>query len=213
MKKMVCVLVLTCAVLGTAFAQKSAESKNGVAWDVFPLFKGFIASDKDLIDINFSAAYERLIVPHFSIGPDVEAYFSKFYRASGIAFYFSLAAEGRYYPMANFDKFFVGTTVGFNLLSIDGRMGEEDGGFIGLLTSLKMGYKVVPTKHFYIEPSLSYVLSKTSVFSGGSGGGGLLGGILDEILGGDIGSTSSLGIPGIPTPLGWQCGLRVGFAF
>jgi len=200
-KKIVCVLVLACVIMGGAFAQQkpaapkapaapakpaaapaASAKQNAAALDVFPLLGGIIASNDDVLFINFSAAYERLIVPHISIGGDLDFYFIHFDSADKNGIYFSLAAEGRYYPAADFDKFFLGTTLGFNVLSLDGKTKPENGGFVGLITSLKMGYKLVPSKNFYMEPSLSYVLSKQS-------------------------------IAGLPTPLGWQGGLRVGAAF
>jgi hypothetical protein len=175
--------------MGTAFAQKkpaaAAGRKNAVALDVFPLFKGFIASDfeNDYMVIPFSLAYERLIVPHFSVGPDVEFYYIKFNKdLSG--FYFSGAIEGRYYPESTtLEKFFFGTTLGVNVLSVDGKTKTEEGGFIGLIVSLKIGYKIITSPGFYMEPSFGYVLSKTSIAGA------------------------------LPTPLGWNGGLRVGFAF
>jgi len=202
MKKIFCISLLSCLVLGTAFAQQkptqqpaapakpataqtSNELKNSLGFDVFQLFKGFIASDNDRNFTVFiiSAGYERLIAPHYSFGGDVDTYFIDFGPVNG--FYFSLAAEGRYYPMsANFEKFFLGTTLGFNLLAVDGKTEPKYGGFFGLTTSLKAGYKLIIKNNLYLEPSMSYVLSK----SGGS-------------------SFS------VPIPLGWSGGLRFGFMF
>jgi hypothetical protein len=179
--------------MGAAFAQAkpaatpaAAEKKNAIAMDVFPLLKGIIWSDSDddRSDFALSFAYERLIAPHWSIGPNMEISFIDV-DAEEIFIYFSLAAEGRYYPSANFDKFFLGATLGFNLLSYDGKTKRENGGFVGLITSLKMGYKVVTSNGFYMEPSLSYVLSK-----------------IDENP-----------FFTFPIPSGWQGGLRLGFAF
>ena len=199
MKKALCILLLVCVITGAAFAQQkpaaTAEASgknNAVALDLFQLFKGFVASDTDR---NFgvfilSAAYERLLVPHFSLGADLDMYFMGLHDKPG--FYFSLAAEGRYYPQSvNFEKFFVGTTLGFNVLSLDGKTKSDEGGFFGLIVSLKTGYKVITSKNIYMEPSLGYVLSKSSA------AGGLL----------------ALFGAGIPTPNGWNGGLRVGFAF
>jgi len=188
MKKILCVLVLICLVFGAAFAQQkpaanaSNNMKNSVGLDLFQMFKGFVASDNDDKYICFivSASYERLIASNFSVGADADMYFLSFDSTPGL--YFSLAAEGRYYPAADFDKFFLGTTVGFNLLSIDGSSRPKDGGFFGLITSLKVGYKLVISNNIYLEPSLAYVLSK---------------------------SASSA----IPTPRGWNGGLRFGLMF
>jgi len=202
MKKMVYILLVTvCAGAAVAQTKPAAPASteapaaaeperkaNAIGMDMFQLFKGFIASDnsQDFFAFDVSAGYERLIAPNFSIGADIDLYyFSLGGGANG--FYFSLAGEGRYYPMSeNFEKLFIGTTLGINILSLDGSIKSEDGGFMGLITSLKMGYKVIIAKSFYLEPSLSYVLSKTSIMA-------LLG--------------------GIPTPLGWNGGLRFGYTF
>jgi len=203
MKKILCTLVLACVIMGSVFAQQQqkpatpapapapakpaaqseADIKNSLALDLFQLFKGFIATDTDSKFSLFiiSAAYEGLVAPHFSLGVDLDLYFAKFDKTDGS--YFGLAAEGRYYPAANFDKFFLGTTLGFNVLSIDGKSKPKDGGFAGLTTSLKMGYKLVTSNKMYLEPSLAYVLSKSSMISGI-----------------------------VPTPMGWNGGLRLGFA-
>lgn len=232
MKKLLCTLVIACVTMSAAFAQQkpatpapapaqpakpatpatpakpatpaaapAEELKNSFGLDLFQLFKGFIATDTDSKFSVFiiSAAYEGLVAPHFSVGADLDLYFGKFDKIEGS--YFGLAAEGRYYPTANFDKFFIGTTLGFNSLTVDGTTKPEKGGFTGLTTSLKIGYKLVLSKTMYIEPSLAYVLSKSSSGSGFDFG--------DIFSGDDI----SFGFPSIPTPLGWNGGLRLGFLF
>jgi hypothetical protein len=175
--------------MGAAFGQEAA---NAIALDVFPLFKGFIASYntpdvETFTAINVSMAYERMLFPHFSVGSAIDLYFmiTSFAKADVkniLNMYFGIAVEGRYYPFAEFDKAFVGAAVGFNMLSVDGETKADKGGFMGFTASLNIGYKVMPTKNFYMEPSLSWVLSKTS----------------DDV---EI------------TPRGLQGGLRVGFAF
>jgi len=203
MKKALCIMVLACVIMGAAFAQQkpaaqaegSGDKKNSAALDVFQLFKGFIATNtdgnNDFTVFILSAAYERLLVPHFSLGGDLDMYFMNYGSTPG--FYFGLAAEGRYYPLSdNFDKFFLGATLGFNALSIDGKTKSNEGGFFGLIVSLKTGYKLITSKNIYIEPSLGYVMSKSSMLSGLS---------------------AALGGPSIPTPNGWNGGLRVGFVF
>jgi len=220
MKKILCVLVLACLVLGAAFAQQqkpatpaqpakpatpppaaapAGEFKNSIGLDLFQLFKGFIATDtgSKVSVFIISAGYENLVAPHFSVGADLDFYLMKFNSVDSL--YFGLAAEGRYYPMsANFEKFFLGTTIGINALSIKGKVKPEDGGFFGLTTSLKAGYKLIINKNMYLEPSLAYVLSK-------SGGGSVNVNIGDV----DIGFS----IPSAPTPLGWNGGLRLGILF
>jgi len=191
MKKMMFILLVAVCV-GTAFAQakaptpapaatapESGAKKNSIALDAFPLFKGIIASDSsdEIYYFFISAGYERLLVPHFSIGADLDLYIVSYGGTGGM--YLGMLAEGRYYPQSeSFEKFFLGTTFGLSMLSIDGSF---DYGFVGLTTSLKTGYKLIFPKNLYVEPSLSYVLAKYSEF--------------------------------VPTPLGWQGGLRIGFAF
>jgi hypothetical protein len=172
-KLLFCVVVLVLVCAGAAFAQQrpaaqpaAPERKNALALDAFQLFKGFIATDTDIgfSDFAVSVSYERLVAPHFSIGADIDFQFLKFDVEGGEDYdglYFSIAAEGRYYPSANFDKFFLGTTLGYSQLAIDGKTKPENGGFTGMIVSLKMGYKLVTKSGFYLEPSLAYVLSKS----------------------------------------------------
>jgi hypothetical protein len=149
-------------------ASAGAPQQLNFGLDLFQLFKGFIASDNDnkLYFFIISGGFENLIAPSFSVGADLDLYLmkfdkKKFDKTDGL--YFSLAGEGRYYPMStNFEKFFLGTTLGFNLLSIDGKTKPADGGFVGLITSLKMGYKLLISDNMFLEPSLAYVLSKSS---------------------------------------------------
>jgi len=188
MKKIVCIMILACLVLSAAFAQKSSF---GV--DLFQLVKGFIASDDDsnYQVIIASGNYELLIAPHFSVGVDAAAYFINYKVGNDgkNGLFLNVAAEGRYYPMSeNFEKFFLGTTVGFSSLQLDGSTNPKDagGGFQGLICSLKAGYKLIMKGNIYLEPSMSYVLSKRGTKT--------------------IGSS-------VPTPLGWNGGLRFGIAF
>jgi len=221
MKKLLCTLVIACVIIGAAFAQQqqrppapapaqpakpatpppapakpaedSKEIKNAIGLDTFQLFKGFIATDTES---NFSVFiialdYEGRIAPHFSLGSDLDLYLMKFDSIEIV--YFGLSLEGRYYPVADFDKFFLGTTIGFNSLSVDKKTKGADGGFSGLTASLKIGYKLMLGKTMHLEPSLAYVMSKSSMLSSGM--------------------ASFLGVPSIPTPLGWNGGLRFGISF
>jgi hypothetical protein len=170
-----------------ANTEPEREKTNAIGVDMFQLFKGFIASDSSqhFFAFDLSSSYEHFIASGFTIGANMDLYYFGFDGFSG--YYFSLAAEGRYYPMSkSFEKFFVGTTLGVNILSLNGSSKPEDGGFSGLTISLKTGYKVILSK-IYLEPSLSYVLSKTSM-------------------------ASMFGL-GLPTPLGWNGGLRFGWTF
>jgi len=205
MKRILCILVLACLVLSAAFAQQkqpaaptpeksaaaetSKEKKSSFGVDLFQLVKGFIASDNDndFSLIIISGGYEMLVAPHFTIGVDADAYLIS-YKAGNDGkngLYLSVTADGRYYPMSeNFEKFFIGTTVGFNSLSLDGSTKPANGGFQGLVASMKVGYKLIMKGNIYLEPSMSYVLSKR--------GSALL---------------------AVPTPYGWNAGLRLGIAF
>jgi len=175
-KNIFVVLLLVCTGVGAAFAQtepaspatppaaavpESEARKNSLALDLFPLFKGFIATDsKNKLSYYFiDASYERLLGPHYSIGINLNYYSCNYDTVSGS--YFSLSAEGRYYPQSeNFEKFFLGAALGFNMMSVDGNSEPEYGGFTGLIASLKMGYKLITSKNVYMEPAMSYVLSK-----------------------------------------------------
>jgi hypothetical protein len=197
LKKIVCILLLVSVGIGAVFAQEqpaattAAETskKNSLTLDLFPLVKGIIASDSDskISYTNLFVGFERLAAPHFSIGIDFDLMLGKW--DSIEVNYIGVSAEGRYYPMSeNFEKLFLSWTLGFNTLSIDGKSKPEEGGFSGVTTSLKLGYKVLSAKNFVIEPSMSYVLSKYSALAAYYG-------------------------MAVPTPLGWQGGLRMGFAF
>jgi hypothetical protein len=190
-KIFVVVLVLLMGA-GTVFAQQAApaqtpdtpkERKNAISLDLFPLFKGFIASDSDSDTFFFNASlnYERLVAPHFSIGAQLDLAPGKV--SDNDYMYFGLSAFGRYYPMSeNFEKFFLGVGLGFNSESIDISLFDD---VTGLTVALKAGYKLITSKNIYIEPSMAYVLSKTSPLMG----------------------YASM------VPLGWQGGFRFGFVF
>jgi hypothetical protein len=188
LKKILVVVLVLLMGASTVFAQEAASAggqKNALSLDLFQLFKGIIASDSDN-DTSFfyaSVNYERLVAPHFSIGAQLDLAPGK---VSDIDYmYFGLSAIGRYYPMSeNFEKFFLGVGLGFSSESID-VSGFDD--TTGLTVALRAGYKLITSKNIYIEPSMAYVLSKTSLIS-------LMGG------------------PSM-VPLGWQGGFRFGFVF
>jgi len=179
MKKFVCIMVLVCLVLSGAFAQQKKPAaatgkKNAVGLDIFYLLQGIIASDSDNDYTVFAVGlgYEALIAPHFTIGADVDAAFIKYKVGSDSKddLYLSIAAEGRYYPMSTgLDKFFLGTTLGFVSFSKDGSTSTNKGGYMGLLVSLKVGYKLV-LSNLYLEPSLAYVAEEPSPTAGWKGG-------------------------------------------
>jgi len=181
--------LLVCAVLAfvcTGFAFSQEGAKNAVTMDSMPLFKGFIASDNKADTFFFCMAfgYERLLLPHFSVGAELDLYPGNFNNDSYM--YFALAAAARYYPLSEYmEKFFLGALVGFNLQSIDGKVDADNGGFSGMFAGLRAGYKLPVTNMFFIEPSMSYTYSKTNF----------------ELLG------------LTPHNFGWQASLRAGISF
>jgi hypothetical protein len=214
MKKMVLILILLGIVAGNIFAQETVtdeaatetetiaveetadipkERKNAVSLNLFPLFKGFVASEtSNLVDSAFfdlAVNYERLVVPHISIGADIDAYFGKSVDVDLV--YFNLSLAGRYYFMSEkAEKFYLGALIGFNVLSVDEETSFEDGGFGGFYAELQAGYRLFFTEAFFVEPSVSYVLSKAPLDPTGS--------VPDHL---------------IPLPSDWEGGLSIGVAF
>jgi hypothetical protein len=205
-KQWFCVVILALICAGTAFSQArqpapapaqpgraaagaaSSTAKNAISLDIMPLFKGILSSDQDAetLYIPISLGYERWIIPHMSIGLNLDMYFGKVGEEPDgddiPYFYFGMAIAWRYYPMSdNMEKFFVGAIIGFNAQAIDGKTKSEDGGFVGPIVGVSLGYRAFLGKVFFVEPSLGYVYSKYNGFG--------------------------------PTPLGWQGGLRLGVAF
>jgi hypothetical protein len=191
MKKFLVVFFFFLLGASAAFAQQRSSgggksssgsgAANALSLDLFPLAKGYIASDGDA-DTSFYCgflAYERLVGDSFGIGVQLDLVSGEIAKVD--YFYFGLSALGRYYPMSPFEKVFFGASLGFNRQSIDGKAKPANGGFTDLTIALQAGYRLMLTGSIYIEPSMSYVLSRTT---------------------------------GVPvTPLGWQGGLRLGFAF
>jgi len=190
MKKINCLLALVFVCTGLVFAQEQTDTesvtrKNAITMDLMTLFKGFIASDSnsDTIFGCMSFAYERLILPRFSVGAEVDLYPGTLNNISFM--YFGFAAAARYYPMSpDMEKFFFGALFGFNLLSTDGKIDVDNGDFTGMFAGLRAGYKLPVTNMFFIEPSMSYIYSKTNF--------------------------EYMGL--IPHNFGWQASLRVGIS-
>jgi hypothetical protein len=182
------VLALVCA--GFVFAQEQTETepvtrKNAITLDVLTLLKGFIASDgnSDSIFGAMAFGYERLIFPRFSIGAEVDVYPGKLYDNDYM--FWGFAAAARYYPMSEYmEKFFIGALIGFNMQLVDWQIDADSDGFYGMFAGLRAGYKLHFTNMFFIEPSMSYIYSKTNF----------------ELMG------------LIPHNYGWQASLRVGIS-
>ena len=183
--------------IAAAGGEGSGEGpENTVSFDLFPLIKGIIAYGDygpfDVTAFNLSLAYERFRLRNFSIGVGLDAYFGNIIQPQGQVAtsipltYFSITAQTRWYLLSDkFQKLFIGADLGFNSFSVDGDNDVEDGGFLGFIAALKIGYRISTPNKIYIEPAMSYVLSKTSVHS------------------------SMISI----SPLGWQGGLKFGYSF
>jgi len=198
-KRVLAVLLLACIVTGAAYAQARTqtpaqtqpaqpaaqpqnESKNTLTVDFFPLMKGFIASDndRDIACFFVAVGFDHLIAPSHTIGGNLDLYYAD-YRNIDLV-YLGLSFTYRYFTMSTkAEKAFIGGSAGFNTFSVDGKTKAENGGFTGLTVGLIGGYRII-LKNIFLEPSMSYILAKTS----------------------------SLG--GISTPLGWQGGFRLGFS-
>jgi opacity protein-like surface antigen len=183
--------VLTLVCTGFVFAQEQTDDtkpvtrKNAITLDALTLFKGFIASDgnSDSIFGCISLGYEGLILPHFSIGAEIDVYPGKLYDKDYM--FWGLAAAARYYPMSEYmEKFFIGALIGFNMQLIDWQIDADSEGFYGMFAGLRAGYKLQITDIFFIEPSMSYIYSKTNF----------------ELMG------------LIPHNYGWQASLRFGLS-
>jgi hypothetical protein len=198
--KLVLVLVLGVAAVGGVFAQAKPAGtapavKNAVSLDVVPLFKGFIASEeakdgnKATTVFGLAADYEYLIAPHYSIGARIDFYSMTHDKLVGT--YFGLAVQGRWYALSeSFEKFYLGTDIGFSATSATNDGDAVDGAKTsGFTFALKAGWKQQLGKIF-IEPSLAYVYAKTVNISTYTGGTGTT-----------------------PTPIGWQPGLNIGIKF
>ncbi|MCL2806001.1 MAG: autotransporter outer membrane beta-barrel domain-containing protein [Treponema sp.] len=178
-KRIFIILLLLC-VSAVLFAEEGGKKSNSVSVDLYPLVKGFIATDSgnSTYFICFTLGYERLILPRFTIGANADFFIGSVNNISYL--YFGVSGVGRYYLMSeNAEKFFLGASLGFNTQSMN------NNNFTGITAGLSAGYRIM-IKSIYIEPSISYVLSKTRAinFSGAS-----------------------------VVPLGWQGGLRFGFSF
>lgn len=178
MKKILCIAVLACVIMGSAFAQQKAAAsptagaKSSAALDIIPLFGSFTGfSEKNkTFRLGIEASYERLIAPHWSAGVNLIVGFKStpvdydiwgdVRDETGIfKLNFGLDAEGRYYPFADFDMLFLGATLGFRVST--GFLAYTLAGYtypgeFGLNVGIKAGYKLVTSKRFYLEPALSF---------------------------------------------------------
>jgi len=205
-RRIVFCLALVLLVAGSVFAQgkklDASVNKNAITWDIMPLFAGFVESNGDAKTLFFrlAFAYERLIASNFSIGTELDLYPGKLYDKGYI--YFGLAATGRVYTLSErMEKFFIGTNLGFELVS---RGGTSAGPQIGL----SAGWRQMFGKLFFVEPSMSYTYSMLHTSYAASAASAASSALGNLFGGGSSGGSSSGG-----SSSGWDGGLRLGFAF
>jgi hypothetical protein len=155
-------MCLALVLVTIAAAGVFAQAKNAVSVDVAPLFEGIIASqDDDSAEITvfgIGVAYERLLVPHYSVGAGIDLYVASVNDLSMT--YFGLNAHGRWYPLSeSLEKLFLDTGLGFNTLNVED---VDDSIFTGLTFGLKAGWKLLFNKMIFAEPSIGYILAKSS---------------------------------------------------
>jgi len=221
-KQLFCVVVLTLVCAGMAFAQArtpaqpaqparpaagaaaSSGNKSAMSLDVNYLLRGFIDSDNDAdtLFIGLAPAYEYLIASHVSMGGEVNLVFGTL--ADQDILYLGAGFNLRLYAAADgLAGWFIGATVGFNLMAVEDEDGDlkcdpDDGyGFLSLYTTVRLGYKYFLAGTFFIEPSVAYTHNKGGLDLSDLFGGGSFG----------LGPFSILGFPG------WSAGIRLGFSF
>jgi hypothetical protein len=156
----VVIFLLVFVSLGAAFGQ----SPNAISVDIMPLAKGLIASNSsdttDTSVFGITAQYERGLADHYGIGVRMEIYSQTISVSSteSKATYFGLDAFGRVYPFTtDFQKFFIGVSLGFNTLSASKNPARE---FSGLTFALKAGWKQFLLNKIFLEPSIAIVQTK-----------------------------------------------------
>ena len=192
-KKWIVIFAALTVFAGAAAAQSktapkpkaAAGQKVSVAINIAPLIKGLVwldAEEKNSL-FAFGPSFEFRSHDRFTLGIGTDLYFGK---VSDIDFfYFGAQAHGRGYPLSagKQEKFFLDAGVGLNLFAFDGKTDANKGGFFGVTFSVGIGYKLMVTPKFFVEPSMFYVYAKTP------------------------------SVMYIPTPSGWQPGLSVGLVF
>jgi hypothetical protein len=194
-KKIVLGLLVLAAITGFLGAQEAkapaekqaaasgGEPKIAISLDSFPLTKGIIWSDNDADNALFA------LVPTFEFL--VHPHFTVggtmdmyFGKASDIdIFYFGLAAHGRWYPLSS----------GLDKLFVDTGLGFNVFALDGKTDAKKGGMTgiTISLKAGYkLRLTRSFFLEPSMAY------------IYAKVPGN-----------GIPTPLGWQGGLNIGFAF
>jgi hypothetical protein len=160
-RKIVLALVLAAAVAGGAFAQ-SEDPKMALSLDLVPTFTGFIAGENtdtsDKIFFALSPVFEYAI-GNYSIGARADFVFGSVKAGTKQSVtHIGMAAIGRWYPLAQLQKLYVGTELGFDTCIMED---ADDSLYTGLTFALRMGWKHLLGKVF-LEPSIGYVVSKSA---------------------------------------------------
>jgi hypothetical protein len=162
MRKSLLVLVLAGALAGGAFAQSTAPSAlSALSLDLATMFEGFVAGeDTDTSDKSYFALSPvfEYAVGNYSIGVRGDFVFGsvKVAKKQSVT-HVGLAAIGRWYPLAQLEKLYLGAELGFDTCSLED---ADDELYTGLTFALRAGWKHIMGPVF-LEPSLGYVLSKT----------------------------------------------------
>jgi hypothetical protein len=167
-----CAVVLALVCAGTAFTQARPAArapsvkKNAISLDLNYLLRGIIESDSDTDTLYFALAptFEHLVTSNVSVGGEMHLVFGSTHDVSTL--YFGLGFTGRVYPLSEqMEKMFLGVTLGYSILAMDGKIKTEAGGMTSLYTTAMLGYKWHLVENvFFIEPSLAYTYIKAHGF-------------------------------------------------
>jgi hypothetical protein len=153
--------------------KNSRSGKHSLMIDTVPLFSGIIASDDDMGFSCFGLAfvYEYNVASHYSIGARLGFYAGDLSNTDFSIFMVSL--HGRWYPFSEgIEKLFLDVGLGFYSFDVKAVFFTKH---TDLTRDLKIGYKLLFNKTFYIEPSIGYMLSDAEMVTQGEEGGGMEG--------------------------------------
>jgi hypothetical protein len=132
-----------------------------IALDLAPMLTGFVAGeDTDTSRKTYfalSPVFEYAI-GNYSIGARADFVFGSIGVGTRRSVtHIGLAMMGRWYPLAQLQKMYVGTELGFDTCFVED---VDEHLYTGLTFALRTGWKHIMGKVF-LEPSLGYVVSKS----------------------------------------------------
>ncbi|MDR0600285.1 MAG: hypothetical protein LBG84_09450, partial [Treponema sp.] len=138
MKKVFFVMVLAGCLAGGVFAQKMA-----IALDAAPLVRGFIAGEDTNTSkksyISLSPVFEYALGNNYVIGARADIILGKVGKGTSVSVnHYGLAFLGRWYPLANLQKLYLGAELGFDTCSMEK---VDDPLYRGLTLGLRAGWK------------------------------------------------------------------------